>query len=53
MPRSYEYSKPMFFTEQEREEFEFPVCPHCKSAIDEGDSVHLYDGVVWHTKPCP
>ena len=29
------------------------VCPHCKQVINPGERVHYWEGVLWHTKPCP
>ncbi len=28
-------------------------CPHCGQTIQPGDTVHWWDEVLWHTKPCP
>lgn len=47
-PSSHEYVKPWLVDDPET-----PVCPHCKNEIQEGDTVHWYDGTLWHTKPCP
>lgn len=44
-PSSFEYSKPWHDDDV--------ACPHCKQSIEPGDNVHWYDGVLWHTKPCP
>jgi len=47
-PSSFEYKKPWLLKDPEPS-----VCPHCKQEIQPGDSVHWYDGTLWHTKPCP
>jgi hypothetical protein len=29
------------------------VCPHCKQVINPGEQVHRWEGMLWHTMPCP
>lgn len=46
-PKSFQYAEPRFGSK------EAAACPHCKQPIRPADSVHWYNGALWHTKPCP
>jgi transposase len=49
MSRSYEYTgpEPWWPNKEPR------VCPRCHQVIKVGERVHTWDGMIWHTLPCP
>lgn len=44
---SFPYVEPWLVAAEPR------VCLRCKQTIKPGDMVHWWDGVLWHTMPCP